>query len=70
MKVTQCILLISILTAASSAQATTPLLDSALNSQTVYSGAAITLGAGSSVGGNLQAERMRKSVSILWPAQR
>jgi hypothetical protein len=43
------------LTAASNAQATTPLLDSALNSQTVYSGAAITLGAGSSVGGNLQA---------------
>jgi predicted acyltransferase (DUF342 family) len=55
MKVIQHILLISMLIAASSAQANTPLLDSALNSQTVYSGAAITLGAGSSVGGNLQA---------------
>lgn len=55
MKVTQNILLISMLTAASSAYATTPLLDSALNSQTVYSGAAVTLGADSSVGGNLQA---------------
>jgi predicted acyltransferase (DUF342 family) len=55
MKMRQHILLISMLTAASNAQATTPLLDSALNSQTVYSGAAITLGAGSSVGGNLQA---------------
>jgi predicted acyltransferase (DUF342 family) len=55
MKVAQHILLMSILTAASNAQATMPLLDSALNSQTVYSGAAITLGAGSSVGGNLQA---------------
>ncbi|MFT5074445.1 MAG: UDP-3-O-[3-hydroxymyristoyl] glucosamine N-acyltransferase [Halioglobus sp.] len=52
-KLTQKTLLMSVLCVASGAHAS-PLLTDALNEQTVYSSAAITLGASSVIGGNLQ----------------
>jgi cytoskeletal protein CcmA (bactofilin family) len=56
MRVTNQLLLVPIFFAAFGAQAASqPLLDDSLNRQTVYSGAAITMGASSIVGGNFHA---------------
>jgi cytoskeletal protein CcmA (bactofilin family) len=55
MKFPKQLLFIPIFSAVCGAHAATPLLDSDLNDQTIYAGAAITTGAGSTVGGNLQA---------------
>jgi MSHA biogenesis protein MshQ len=54
MKFTKNLLMIPILSLVSVAQASEPLLDSSLSSKSVYSGAAIVVGAVSTVGGSLQ----------------
>lgn len=55
MKLTKHLLFISMFSAVSAAQAASvPLLDSTLNSKTVYAGTYVTAGATSAVGGNIQ----------------